>query len=441
MLILIRILVFLMYVDEGGKSLTVYADSKMFTPFEWVNGWFFEPIAKVRPFDLIFFLILLSAGARVRVKPMKNMLLLAVATTLTWFVLGVILRGGDMKGGSWQVYMMVIAPMFAFAIAATHTKAIHYRQLAVVIIAAGVYRAIMCLIFYFGYVRGGNVYFQVLTNHYDTVLWVSCIALLTVNFLERRNTAAKAAAFVIIPLLLPAIHFNNRRLAWLSLATSMVALFLAMPASAAKRRLKRWGVLLLPVVGLYVAVGWGRTEKIFKPLASFTSVSSTPDASALARNVENLGLIATASYSPRSGTGWGHKYVEISNKYSIADLMELWQYVPHNSILGLFAFTGVIGMIGYWLVFPTTFFFHARTARLARDPLHRSIGLAGVMVSLTCVNQMFGDMGIFSPVTMYTMGISWAAALRIPAEAGVWPGNPPPLGVATAPAAAPSQSA
>src|SRR6185436_1155175 len=157
-----------MYVDEGGKSLTVYADSKIFTPFEWVNGWFFEPIAKVRPFDLIFFLILLSAGSRVRLNPMKNMLLLAVATTLTWFVLGVILRGGDMKGGSWQVYMMVIAPMFAFAIAATHTKAIHYRQLAVVIIAAGVYRAIMCLIFYFGYVRGGNVYFQVLTNHYDT---------------------------------------------------------------------------------------------------------------------------------------------------------------------------------------------------------------------------------------------------------------------------------
>jgi hypothetical protein len=420
-LVLIRILVFLMYVDEGNKSLTVYAE-KMFAPFTWVNDYLFEPIAKIRPFDLIFLIILFAAGAKpTKVKPMRSMLLLGVGTTLIWFVLGVFLRGGDMKGGTWQIYMMLIAPMFAFAIAKTHTKPIHFRQLGMVIVAAGIYRAIMCLIFYLSYVRGTTNYLQVLTNHHDTVLWVSGIACLVVNFLERRSKSAKTAAMLIIPLLMAAIHFNNRRLAWMSVATSMVLMVLALPQSQAKKRLKRVGMMLLPLVGLYVVVGWGRQEKIFKPLASFSSVSSTPDASTLARNAENLGLVATLGYSPRTGAGWGHKYVEVSNKYSIAGLMELWQFVPHNSILGLLAFTGVLGFVGYWLTFPTTFFLHARTVRLATDPLHRSIGLASLMITITCVNQMFGDMGIFSPVTMYTVGMSWAVALRIPFEAGAWP--------------------
>jgi len=178
----------------------------------------------------------------------------------------------------------------------------------------------------------------------------------------------------------------------------------------------------LPLLAIYAAVGWGRTEKIFKPLQSLSSVSSKPDASTLARNVENLSLIATANYSSGvMGTGWGHKYVELSNKYTIAGAMELWQYVPHNSVLGLLGFTGFLGMLGFWMVFPVAIFVLARTARLAQDPRTRSVGLVGVMATIACLNQMFGDMGIFSWVNMYFLSMIWGAALRVPAESGAWP--------------------
>ena len=40
--------------------------------------------------------------------------------------------------------------------------------------------------------------------------------------------------------------------------------------------------------------------------------------------------------------------------------MELWPYVPHNSILGLLAYTGILGFAGYWLAFPTAVFLNAR---------------------------------------------------------------------------------
>jgi O-antigen ligase len=203
---------------------------------------------------------------------------------------------------------------------------------------------------------------------------------------------------------------------------AMVALYFLVPPSPVKRRLKRMAIACMPLLVIYVAVGWGRPEKVFKPLQSLSSVSSKPDSSTLARNVENLSLIATANYSSGvMGTGWGHKYVELSNKYTIADAMELWQYVPHNSILGLLGFTGFLGVLGFWMMFPVTIFLLARTALQAQDPRARSVGLVGVMSTIACLNQMFGDMGIFSWITMYFLSMVWGAALRVPAESGAWP--------------------
>jgi hypothetical protein len=411
---------FLMFANEGERTLTEYA-RKMFAPFWWVQDWLFEPLPiKLRPFDFIMIVLLFAAGRKgQRVAEMRSVLLLAVGTTVALLAFGMV-RGGDARAASWQVYLMLVAPLAAFAIAATHFKAEHFRSLATVIVAAACYRAAMSLIFYFFYVRNTDDVPPMMANHYDTVLWVVAIGVLIIGLLHHRSGTVKAAAFLGLPLILFAIHFNNRRLAWVSLAGSLAALYFLLPKSAPKRRLQRAARLLVPVLAGYVVIGWGRPERIFKPLASLSSVSSTPDQSTLARNVENLSLIATASYSPLAGNGWGHRYVELSSKYSIADAMELWPYVPHNSILGLFGYTGFLGVLGYWMMFPVAVFFNARVARLAKDPYHRSIGLVGVIIGVTCMNQMFGDMGIFSPTTMYMMALSWAAALRIPLEAGVW---------------------
>jgi hypothetical protein len=227
-------------------------------------------------------------------------------------------------------------------------------------------------------------------------------------------------AGVGVPILLYAIQINNRRLAWVSLIGAIVAFYALLRPGKVKTRIRRALLVFVPIVVAYVAIGWGRTERIFKPLAAFATVSTVEDASTKARNVENLGLIATANQGWITGTGWGHKYIELSNKYSIAAAMELWQYVPHNSILGLFAFTGFLGVVGIWLRIPTAVFLLARTARLARRPSERAVGIIGVTTLVICCNQTYGDMGMFSPVTLYTMAMSFAMAMRIPSEAQVW---------------------
>jgi hypothetical protein len=70
---------------------------------------------------------------------------------------------------------------------------------------------------------------------------------------------------------------------------------------------------------------------------------------------------------------------------------------------------------------PIAAFLHARTARLGEEPAERLVGVVGVMQIVACANQWYGDMGAFSSLTNYTLATCFAAALRVPAHAGVWP--------------------
>jgi hypothetical protein len=179
---------------------------------------------------------------------------------------------------------------------------------------------------------------------------------------------------------------------------------------------------VVPILGTYVAVGWGHTDGIFKPLAAFSSITTTEDESTKSRNYENLGLISTSKDSGwLIGGGWGHEYTPLSMKYDLSKGFELWRYVPHNSILGILAFTGVLGYAGYMLTYPTAMFLNARVARMGSTQAVRDLGLIGAVQMIVCVNQYFGDMGFFQYKVVYVLATSYAIALRQPVLCGAWP--------------------
>jgi hypothetical protein len=225
---------------------------------------------------------------------------------------------------------------------------------------------------------------------------------------------------VLAPLLLLAIQFNNRRLAFVSLLADLLTLYFVLPSSRVKRTIQRVALVIMPVLLLYVVIGWGRPEGIFRPLTSFETISVEENDSTKARDMENLGLIATANkYGWVMGSGWGQKYVEVSSLYQIY-FFELWPYVPHNSVLGLFAYTGYVGFMGIWMLFPMSAFLHARVAKQGKSPLDQYMSTVALMQLVSCANQWYGDMGSFSIVTMYTLSSSLAMALRLPIASGVW---------------------
>ncbi len=361
------------------------------------------------------------------VAPMRNALLLSAGTVVVWFAYG-LARGGDARAGSWQIYLLLTTVLVAFTFAATFQTAEHYATLAKVMVAAGLYRAAMCWIFYFNFVSPHRLdpLPDFITTHDDSVLWVGVIVILIVNALEKRARGTTVRTVLGILFVMAAIQWNQRRLAWVSLVMALVTMFFLLPPGKTRRRVSRFALFAAPVVALYVAIGWGRGERIFLPLRSLETVTTTEDLSTKARNIENLGLIATAhTAGVLGGTGWGHRYMELSSKYSIAAYFELWQYVPHNSILGLLAYTGVLGFTGYWLAFPTAVFFNSRMGKLGNSPAVRNVGIVGAVQMIICANEMYGDMGLFSLKTMYILAGSYAAAMRLPIGAEVWSASKP----------------
>lgn len=432
-----RFLGFLLFLVFAEDTACAYS-TRLGSPFGWVKTILLDPLPiKVRPLDLILLGILIAAKKDVRgalSQPMKNALFAILGVTLVSFLWG-IFHGGEFRFAAWQTYLILSSVLVAFTLAAHFRTAADYVGLAKWILAVAVYRAIMCWISYFTWGRvtlgESGAY---LTNHDDTIAWVVAIMALLVNAFDRGKASITFRNLLLIGFFLGAIQFNSRRLAWVSLLMGLAVMYAVFPPGRTKRRITRFLMILAPIVGLYVIVGWGRASPIFLPLRSLSTVSTQEDGSTLARNAENLGLIATAnSWGFGLGSGWGKPYICLTTKYDISGSFELWQYVPHNSILALLAFTGIIGSAVFWNAVATAVFLNARVARLGTDPVMRTVAIIGASQVVVCGNQLFGDMGIFFFKPMYFLAISYAIALRLPRLAGVW--NAPEPALAGAPLA------
>jgi hypothetical protein len=419
-------LLFLVFVDETGAAYRehIFAPTTLFVFM--FHLLFDGSLLKVRLFDLISLVLLLVASSKrdgkgPLVPPMKSALFFVLVTTIAWFLLGM-MRGGSARFASWQTYLIFSSVLLAFTMAAVFRTPEHFRGLGKWMVAAALYRALMCWISYFTWGRNlVGMSGAFLTSHEDTVPWIVAILIMIVNAVEKRSVPVTVRNLFGILFIAGAIQFNSRRLAWVSLALAVAVLYFLFPRGAAvQRTVRRAAIAVSPLVLAYVFIGWGRPERIFLPLRSLSSVSTQEDSSTKARNAENLGLIATVRYNGTlTGAGWGRPYASLTTKYDISGF-ELWPYMPHNSILGLLAFTGIVGFTGFWLAFPTSVFLNARVARLSSNARARGVCIVGVSQLAVCANQLYGDVGIFSSQAMCVIAVSYAIALRMPRFAGVW---------------------
>ncbi len=404
------------------------------TPLHFLDLILFQHSALKMPLFFYFQIILLiMAGSRPgakthRAAPMDKAINFSIASMVVWTILGAI-RGGQPWEAGWQLYSLFSALLFAKLLLATLQTPKHFEQLGRTFMYAVLWRATMAIVFWFffyhnvTYAEGPPPY---MTIHDDTVLFVTGLVLAIANHIVLRSRKSLRLMLLSCALILPAIQFNNRRLAWASLAFSVVVLYALLPKGKVKRRINVALLAAAPFIATYVAIGWGRPESIFKPLASLSSMSSKQDTSTMARVAENKGLIATLARSSWiSGTGWGHEYVEIDSTFNIDAFFKQWKYVPHNSILGILAFSGALGFYSLWLVFPVSVYLNARTWRLARLPTERTAALVSVTSVVITSNQMFGDMGLQSNATLFVAAAGFAVAGRLSVSSGAWPDKKP----------------
>jgi hypothetical protein len=401
-------------------------DNHWETWLTWVGTVVFKAIPGIRlvPWDLavIFtWLATMRKGAKNQVPAIAQSLRITFISLAALWVWGV-LRGGSAYQTYWQLHNFVMQFFTALLVAATCRTTAHIETLGKVVVFATIYRACVLLAFYFLVAKDLPKELPSLTDHADSVLFVSGLMLLLIAMLERRTGKSVAWLLLAGPVIITAIVLNNRRIAWLDVGVSLFLTYLLMPKNKVKRRINKTLLILSPVLIAYVGWGWGHPTGIFKPVGSVSTMfGENQDTSSLMRDIENYNLMRSLKTNPLLGMGWGHEYIEEVRAFDISSIFPQYRYLPHNSLLGLIAFTGMIGFAGIWQIVVVATFLHARVYRLARDPILRIAGLGSIVTFMVVVVQMWGDVGLSHLMVNVMMGVGIGVAARLPTLAGVWP--------------------
>lgn len=368
----------------------------------------------------------LPGGLTRRAGPVDKAILLflgTVAFTVAWGVA----RGGSLREAYFQLRMLLMALTLGLLLLGTLRTHADIVRLGKVLVLAACVRGFLASYFFFVYVQpnpGLTPYPQHMTTHDDSVLFV-CGVVIMLSYLMVKRTWRVALLTAMVGLhLFIAIHVNNRRLAWISLIGALAFMYLGLPKGLVKRRINMTVPILVPLLALYVAVGWGRNGRIFAPVRTFSSImGKNEDHSSKARNEENRNLVTTLRTNPVTGTGWGHQYIEASNVYSpdLAKAFPQYRYIPHNSLLGLIAFSGAIGLTGLGSLFTVCAFLGARMLRTGQHPVERAAGMTVLAMMVVYLNQAFGDMGLQSPAPTMILGACIGVAGRGAVMSAAWP--------------------
>jgi hypothetical protein len=278
-----------------------------------------------------------------------------------------------------------------------------------------------------------------MTEHTDTVLFVVGLFLFVINAFEQKKITSIIYAVLAAVPISGAIIVNNRRLAWLAVGVGFVLMYLLLPKGRTRTKVNRVLLVLSPFILTYVAVGWGNPTGIFKPVGSISTMfGEHQDTSSLMRDIENYNLMKTLKASPIFGFGWGREYIEELRAIDISSIFPQYRYLPHNSLLGAIAFTGMFGFAGIWQMVLVSVYLHVLVYRGTKQIVPRVASMCSIIAVLVIELQMWGDLGFNVSMVTTMLAITVGLGARLPIMTGVWsPAKPEPVTV-TESAPAPS---
>jgi hypothetical protein len=360
--------------------------------------------------------------------PAANVLIRSVGVSLL-AVIGLIVLGyknqGDMQMAKIQVqnFILVLGVAYLFAISMRGLP--DHRVLGVLLVTAACLKSLYAVFVFYAvpeaFVISNGAY---ATTHGDSMLFASATVLLIVMFAEQPVRRYGVLCAILLPLLMAGMVANSRRLVWVEVAAGLVTFWLISRRSKLKRVVIYAMVAAFPLFLAYVAVGWNSGSKVFAPVKLFRSVGdSKVDNSTLYRDLENYDLLATMRINPIIGSGFGHPFAEPVTLPDISFFRE-FRYMPHNSILGLWAFAGPVGFSGLWFALVVGVYLAARSYRYARVPEERVGAFMVIAAIVIFAAQCCGDIGFSERKSIFLVGPALAVAGQLALATGAWRTKP-----------------
>jgi len=370
-------------------------------------------------------------------------------TTFAWLTVAAVVwmaafglaQGGSSRFALWQMNRWIYIPIVYLLMKQGLRGPADARGVGKSSLGVGVFRALEAITFRWMYPSIDLLPHA--TTHHDSVLFTTCVAILGALLLEVPRKRTLGLVLILGPIFLWAIQANARRLVWAELGLVAFAFWLITPWTRLKKRVARLTLKAAVPLLLYGAVGWGSESVVFAPVKKIRSLTdSEVNTSTLWRDWENYDLIYTYSQSPLLGSGFGRPFIQKVKLPDVTKFYELEPYVPHNSVLGLWAFGGIVGFSLIWAVFPVGMFFSVRAYRFSRNPRDRVAALGAVAVQIAYVLQGYGDLGFGAWGPVFTLGASFALVGKICVANGAWgevPESEPLPAEVTSPPAVPAR--
>jgi len=354
-----------------------------------------------------------------------------IGTGFAW--MSGLVRGGDVGKSLWQLNRVMYLPIIFILCHLGLRGPKDLGALLRVILISSVYKSLLA-----AYIAltikmppnelTGSTRPVLAISHQDSILFAVGFVTVLGLMLERvggRRWALRLGG-LMLPLLALGTWANNRRIAWVEVAAVGVTVFLlTSDKNPVKRKIMRSMFVVIPAIIAYIALGWNRGSKLFKPVQMMRSVvDAKSDGSSFWRELENFNLIQTLRANPPFGSGYGHGYLEIIKMPEVPYDLEFW--CPHNSLLGIWAYTGIIGFTTLTLLWVCCVYCGVRAYHAAKDPPTRAAALVCFGSTLVYLIQCWGDLGIGTWIGVWTVGPAFAIAGKLAVATGQWNTRPVP---------------
>ncbi|MBM7112365.1 exopolysaccharide repeat unit polymerase [Archangium primigenium] len=351
--------------------------------------------------------------------------LLVLPATIAWLqVFGIFINGGNSRVAQWQWHQMAVLPLMVALFNVALKGPEDLRALGRIIVVGCCTKACLGAWFIVMIARPRGYYFEYATTHSDSILYVTGLACVIYSWLEDPTPQHFKRMLWVCAIIFMGMHYNDRRMAYVSFMFSVMAAFMLSAWSPLKRRLMQVVLILMPFFPFYLAVGWQNPTGVFGPVGIVKSViegENLAKGQMDYRDIENLDVIHTWEANPVMGRGWGHEFDEVIPLPDISHAFADYRYHPHNSVLGMLAFGGVVGFSGLWTWLSISIFLAVRAYRHAREPTWRACCLVAMAVFIAYANQCFGDMGTISWLGTILIAMAATCAGKMATLTGAWP--------------------
>ncbi len=325
--------------------------------------------------------------------------------------------GGAFRFAQWQIERNVYLPLVLLVVQAVFPGPKSFKPFTRVLIGAALVRAVIAIL-----LRQQFPEEEYTSSHSDSMLFGTVTVLLVLRLADRPTKRDVRLGIPTLIVIVWGMIANDRRLVWVELALAAIFILVMTPRTRRKISMARTLLALVPGAIVYVAVGWGHPTGVFKPVGTLRSiVDSKSDGSTLWRDLENFNLVTTFAHHP-FGLGFGHPYELAVWMPDVTRTYELEPYLPHNSIVGLWAYTGYIGFTLLWLLPTIALYFAARAYRFSTARDDRIMALTCFAGFFMYLLQCYGDMGLGSMVSVVVFAPLMVMVGKLAIKVGAWPG-------------------